>query len=218
MQPIDFQIISTSISEREHASRQHSFSWDSHTDKHTKMNKLQFIVKRLSEKPFNRAIRAVDFDENSPDEQLQILNDVLGSLDANLQADVRAAQRDDVVDQILQFLLLHKCDCIPSNGSEDERLFVFVEGLRTGQKDAIYPILHWVLSEYESLEKRTYLSQYLMPVDVPTEYLMQGNGNLEELFEAYKELQAEVSILYCICTNIDLITFTHHPIFLHVHV
>ena len=159
------------------------------------MDKLQFIVKRLSEKPFNRAIRAVDFDEKSPDEQLHILNDVLGSLDANLQADVRAAQRDDVVDQILQFLLLHKCDCIPSNGSEDERLFAFVEGLRTGQKDAIYPILHWVLSEYESLEKRTYLSQYLMPVDVPTEYLMQGNGNLEELFEAYKELQAEVSII-----------------------
>jgi hypothetical protein len=34
-----------------------------------------------------------------------------------------------------------------------------------------------------------------MPVDVPMEYLsMQTNGYLEELLEAYKELQEEVRI------------------------
>ena len=30
-----------------------------------------------------------------------------------------------------------------------------------------------------------------MPMDVPSEYLMQNNGNIEELVDALKELQAE---------------------------
>jgi len=79
--------------------------------------------------------------------------------------------------------MTHKCKCLPSDK----------DGFR--RKETIYPVLHWVLSEYENLRKRAYLSRYLMPVDVPMEYLpMTTNGNLEEIFEAYKELQEEVRI------------------------
>jgi hypothetical protein len=104
-------------------------------------------------------------------------------LKPDLKADVRASSREEVVDEMRLFLMTHKCKCLPS----DE------DGFR--KKDKIYPVLHWVLSEYENLRKRTYLSRYLMPVDVPMEYLTtQTNGNLEELVEAYKQLQEEVRI------------------------
>eukprot|EP00578_Thalassiosira_sp_NH16_P012391 CAMPEP_0181124452 /NCGR_PEP_ID=MMETSP1071-20121207/26491_1 /TAXON_ID=35127 /ORGANISM="Thalassiosira sp., Strain NH16" /LENGTH=635 /DNA_ID=CAMNT_0023209763 /DNA_START=418 /DNA_END=2325 /DNA_ORIENTATION=+ len=152
------------------------------------MNELKFIVGRLQDEPFNIAIRAVDFDDKPPIEHLQILNDVLASLSSHLKADVQAVPRDEVVEEMIQFLLVHKYKLIPSD--EYERLD-WTDGVRNGRKETIYPILHWVLSDYETLRKRTYLSQYLLPVDVPTDYLLQTNGNLEELLDAYKELQAE---------------------------
>ena len=131
----------------------------------------------------------MDFDDKPPIEHLQILNDVLASLSSHLKADVQALPRDEIVEEMIQFLLVHKYKLIPSD--EYERLD-WMEGVRNGRKETIYPILHWVLSDYETLRKRTYLSQYLLPVDVPTDYLLQTNGNLEELLDAYKELQAEV--------------------------
>jgi hypothetical protein len=125
----------------------------------------------------------VDFDGKRPEDHLQILNDVIATLKPDLKADVRASSRDGVAEEMRLFLMTHKCKCLPS----DE------DGFR--RKESIYPVLHWVLSEYENLRKRTYLSRYLMSVDVPMEYLsMQTNGNLEELLEAYKELQEEVRI------------------------
>lgn len=149
---------------------------------------LQFIIGRLNEPPFNKAIRAVDFDEKTPDQHLQIVNDVFASLDADMKADVRVVPREDVVEQMLQFLMVHKCQLIP--GGEVERLD-WIEGISRAEKKTLFPIFHWLLSDYENLRKRTYLSRYLMPVDVPSEYLMQNNGNVEELLDAYKELQAE---------------------------
>jgi len=103
-------------------------------------------------------------------------------LNSEVKADIRVSPREEVVELMLQFLLVHKCPCISA-----------VDDIIVGQKAVIYPILHWVLSEYEQLEKRAYLSQYLMPIEVPSEYLIQTNGNLDELLDAYKELQAEVS-------------------------
>ena len=102
----------------------------------------------------------VDFDGKRPDEHIQILNDVIATLRPDLKADVRASSRDEVVEEMRLFLMTHKCKCLPC----DE------DGFR--RKETIYPVLHWVLSEYEQLRKRTYLSRYIMPVDVPMEYLL----------------------------------------------
>ena len=65
--------------------------------------------------------------------------------------------------------MTHKCKCL--------------DGFK--REEIIYSVLHWVLSENENLHKRTYLSRYLMPIDVPMEYLlMQTIGNLKELLGA----------------------------------
>lgn len=132
----------------------------------------------------------VDFDDKHPDEHLQILNDVLASLNADLKTDLRVASRDMVVENMRHFLIRHKCKCALFPDHNDG----------FGQKEVIYQILHWVLSNYEHLRKEEYLARYLTPFDVPSEYhlSMSTNVNLRELLDAYKELQAEVRKWMCI--------------------
>ncbi|KAL9181111.1 hypothetical protein ACHAXT_009916 [Thalassiosira profunda] len=157
------------------------------------LSDLQYIVARLGEPPFSISIRAVDFDEMSPDDLLSLLvNDVLGSLEPELKVDVHAAARENIVEQTCQFLQLHKCPLIPSPDDDEEHL-AWLEGVQQAKKAVLYPVIRWALANFEHLQKRTYLSRFLMPIDVPAEFLGDGytSSPLEELCEAYKELQAE---------------------------
>jgi len=94
-------------------------------------------------------------------------------IEARPKADVQASSRDEVAEEMRLILMPHKCKCLPSNDNRFRR------------EETIYSVLHCVLSEDKNLRKRTYLSRYLMPIDVSMEYLsMQANGNLKELLEA----------------------------------
>jgi len=53
------------------------------------MESIQFIVGRLNEAPFSKNLRLVDFDELSPNALLQIVNEVFGTMDADMKGDVR---------------------------------------------------------------------------------------------------------------------------------
>jgi hypothetical protein len=104
-------------------------------------------------------------------------------LNADLKADLRVVSRDTAVENMRHFLMRHKCKCVLPDHNDG-----------FGQKEVIYQILHWVLSDYELLRKEEYLARYLTPFDIPSEYhlSMPTNGSLRELLDAYKELQAEV--------------------------
>ncbi|CAN0513768.1 unnamed protein product, partial [Ectocarpus sp. 8 AP-2014] len=49
--------------------------------------------------------------------------------------------------------------------------------------------MHWCLQRLPQLKKRAYLARYLMPVEVPTEF-MQDQA-LIDLHESHRQLQAE---------------------------
>lgn len=128
----------------------------------------------------------VDFDDKHPDEHLQFLNDVLSSLNAELKADLHDADaaKDEVIEDMRRFLVTYRCTCVPDKNDE------------FGKKEAINRMLHWALSNYESLQNEEYLARYLRPIEVPSEYMfMQSNENLLELFDAYKELQTKVRMI-----------------------
>lgn len=130
----------------------------------------------------------VDFDEKSPNEHLQILCDVLQEYDGNMK--LKLSSRDQISDRIVQFLQIHKYDCIQFY--DDDKPVDLIDGIRQGKKKTIYPILHWILSNHEYLTKRSYLSSFLMPIDVPVDFLDEKNNpSLEELVNTYKELQLE---------------------------
>lgn len=105
-------------------------------------------------------------------------------MNAELKVDLRDVGKDKVIEEMRHFLVTHSCTCIPVNNDE------------FGRKEAIYRMLHWALSNYESLQNEEYLARYLGPIEVPSEYMfMQTNENLLELVDAYKELQTKVRII-----------------------
>lgn len=124
------------------------------------------------------------------------MNDVVASLNAELKADIRTASRDEAIEDMRHFLVTHKCTFVPQHNAGFVR------------KESIYQMLHWVLSNYEILQKEEYLARYLRHVEVPSEYIfMQTNENLRELFDAYKELQAEVRNYWNSYCNLSSIAF-----------
>lgn len=54
-------------------------------------------------------------------------------------------------------------------------------------KSVVYPAMHWCLERLPQLKKRAYLARYLMPVEVPVDF-MQDQA-LIDLHESYKEMQ-----------------------------
>eukprot|EP00804_Cyclotella_cryptica_P017906 CCRYP_001277-RA/>CCRYP_001277-RA protein AED:0.02 eAED:0.02 QI:30/1/1/1/1/1/3/119/640 len=138
------------------------------------MEDLQFIVQRLNAPPFNITVRAVDFEQKTPDELLKVISDVVASLDP---------PKDQGMEELIHFL----CQLLRSE--ESEQVIEWSKGLLNGEHTI--RILHWLLSNFEHLQTRCYLAKFLMPLDVPQEYLHPANSKLAQMAEAYRELQAE---------------------------
>jgi len=149
------------------------------------MDDLQFIVQRLNAAPFNISVRAVDFEQKTSDEFLKVTNDVVSSFDPNNHRS-NVEPKDQMLEKLIHFLKTHKCKLLPSGESEQVE---WTKSLVNGE-NTIH-ILHWLLSNYEHLQKRCYLANFLMPIEVPQEYLHPANSKLAQMAEAYRELRAE---------------------------
>jgi len=193
------------------------------------MDQLKLIVYKLNGEPFNRNLRLVDLDGQSQDERLQILDDVFAKLGFDVgERDARQEAKEERTQRMAQYLTYLKYKDIPpsasssfiisgraSAGSENTAARCtreqWLDSLGDGKKDTVYSILYWILSDYDRLCKRAYLSQYLVPVDVPGEVTtvlplttndgrgVDSRSTLVNLSEQYKELQSvfkEVHINY----------------------
>lgn len=47
----------------------------------------------------------------------------------------------------------------------------FTEGLKTGDRNVIFPILNWLLVKREFLTQRAYIIHYLHKIEIPQEYM-----------------------------------------------
>lgn len=152
------------------------------------MEELQYVAQRLNAEPFNLTIRAVELEQKPPNELLQLLIDAVSLLEEDPKANVNVSTEpnDVILDKLIHFLTIHKCKILPTN---DEELKEWTESIKNGQSENI-SLLYWLLSNYEHLKKRCYLSNYLMPINVPQEYL-ESDPNLAELLETYQDLQKE---------------------------
>jgi Intraflagellar transport 81 calponin homology domain len=65
----------------------------------------------------------------------------------------------------------------------------FQSYMMAGDKDVLHTVIHWCLQRFEHLQKRAYLARYLMPVEVPAEFL--GEPLIIDLSQRLKELQAD---------------------------
>ncbi|CAM9904484.1 unnamed protein product, partial [Choristocarpus tenellus] len=151
------------------------------------MSEIQFIVDKLNEPPFEKDLRLasdtpVDFDEKSPQDLLQTLNEVLVTIDPEQASpETKDEQVEATATRMVSFLVMLKFN-IPDRQRE-----TFYHGFMTGDKSVVYPALHWCLQRLPQLQKRAYLAHYLMPVEVPMEFLQ--TTALAELYESYRKLQ-----------------------------
>merc|ERR1719247_1672576 len=142
---------------------------------------LKEIVARLNAEPFNMGLSLVTFDEKEPFELMEVLNNVLTKVDPKKELNLRDEQPELACQQIIEFLMVL--------GYKRPFDIEAQQGLLAGDRDIVHPILYWLLQNLEALQKRAYLAKFLVPLDVPEEFLR--DEQVYEMFQQYKELQSQ---------------------------
>ncbi|XP_054852959.1 intraflagellar transport protein 81 homolog isoform X1 [Eublepharis macularius] len=155
-------------------------------------DQLKFIVEKLNKEPFKKNFNLITFDSLESMQLLQLLSDVLGEIDPKHVVDIREELPEQTAKRMLSLLGILKYK--PPGGTSD--LSTFRQGLVTGSKPVIHPVLYWLLQRTNELKKRAYLARFLIKVDVPMEILQDEtvadtNRQHEELMEAFKNLHKE---------------------------
>ncbi|XP_030901392.1 intraflagellar transport protein 81 homolog [Melopsittacus undulatus] len=155
-------------------------------------DQIQFIVEKLNQEPFRKNYNLITFDSLGSTQLLQLLSDVLGEIDPKHAVDIREELPEQTVKRMLTLLGILKYK--PPGSASD--LSAFRQGLVTGSKPVIHPLLHWLLQKTNELKKRAYLARFLVKLEVPAEFLHDDtvadiNKQYEELMEAFKSLHKE---------------------------
>uniref|UniRef100_A0A4W3HE11 Intraflagellar transport protein 81 homolog n=1 Tax=Callorhinchus milii TaxID=7868 RepID=A0A4W3HE11_CALMI len=155
-------------------------------------DQIKFIVEQLNKEPFKKSFNLITFDSLEPLQLLQVLNEVLAEIDPKHNIDIREEAPDQTAKRMFSLLGILKYKP-PGNASD---MSVFRQGLVTGSKPVIHPILHWLLQRTVELKKRAYLARFLVKLEVPTEFLQDDvvadtYQQYEELVEGFKNLHKE---------------------------
>eukprot|EP00771_Trimastix_marina_P001883 gnl/Trimastix_PCT/2992.p1 GENE.gnl/Trimastix_PCT/2992~~gnl/Trimastix_PCT/2992.p1 ORF type:complete len:677 (+),score=261.50 gnl/Trimastix_PCT/2992:65-2095(+) len=141
---------------------------------------VQQIVTLLNQPPLSKGLTRITLDEKKPIELLQLLNDVFGKLSAEQDRILREETAEVYGPRMVQFLLTILNYKPPGDREE------FVPLFEAGNRNVVYPALLWVLINFSKLEKRVYLSRYLLPIAVPPEILAQSD-DLQAMYRRYYE-------------------------------
>merc|ERR1719388_11281 len=142
---------------------------------------LKEIVDRLNEEPFSLGLSLVGFDEQDPLELMETLKKVLVYLDKKHDVDLREENPEVTYQRIGEFLHVLGYRC-----SYD---IEFQQGVMSGDKNFIHPILYWLLQNLTQLQKRAYLANFCVNLEVPEEFLR--DEQVYEMYQHYKELQSQ---------------------------
>ncbi|XP_014256681.1 intraflagellar transport protein 81 homolog [Cimex lectularius] len=148
---------------------------------------IKQIIAQLNKPPFNKNYNLISFDSLSPEQLLQVLNDVLSLIDENNKVDIKGEEPEETTIRMLSMLRILKYD----PGSDPVG---FRQGIVQGEKHVIHPILAWLLKNLEDLKKRAYLAKYLVKIEIPTEML--GDTDIATLYEQYEQLIEEFKLAH----------------------
>ena len=113
--------------------------------------------------------------------------------------------------RILNFLRVMKYDFGDINNNPD--LFDQYSNLLVAyDKDTLHDIIYWCLQKFEPLQKRAYLAKYLLPVDIPPEFMnddliFELSNNLKEYQNEFKEVHKSTDKLGNIGKKTKLIDY-----------
>ena len=149
------------------------------------MGDIQLIVDALNKPPFSMDLSLVLFDEKSPFELLKTLNDVMAHLDKRHNVDIRDESSEQTGARMTEFLRVLKFP-LPTM---PEQMQQFNIGLLQGNRNTIYPLLQYLLSNLQKLEKRAYLAKYLVNIEVPQQFML--NPDVASVYQQYKQMRQE---------------------------
>eukprot|EP01012_Entosiphon_sulcatum_P013707 TRINITY_DN1889_c0_g1_i1.p1 TRINITY_DN1889_c0_g1~~TRINITY_DN1889_c0_g1_i1.p1 ORF type:complete len:725 (+),score=205.41 TRINITY_DN1889_c0_g1_i1:117-2291(+) len=144
-------------------------------------SEIQFVVAKLNE-VLRTKYTLVSFDQKRDRDLLQVLNDVVASLDPKMKIDVTTEDPQATMTRLGDFL-----ERILGYKVTPDKAGAFQNALLTGEKQMLYSILNWVLSRMKENEKRVYLAKFLIPVDVPEDMRASDDG-VQEVFQQYRIL------------------------------
>jgi intraflagellar transport protein 81 len=155
---------------------------------------IKFIVQELNKQPFSKNLNLINFDNLDSIQLLQILTDVLNILHGRPQLDVREEGADQTAIRIFTDLRVLK---YKPPASDANSLSNFRQGIVQGEKHVVCPILEWLLKNYQELKKRAYLAQFLVMVDVPPDFMADGqvadlSAQHEQFIEEFKSLHKQL--------------------------
>lgn len=153
-------------------------------------DELKFIIGELAKSPFSKTYNLISFDSLEPLQLLQVLTDVLADIDPKQKVDVREEAADQTAIRVFGILRILKY----KPPTDSQNLSQFRQGIVQGEKQVIYPILHWMLSRMGELKKRAYLGRYLVKVDIPPDFMQDEQIN--ELFQQYERLIEEFKLVH----------------------
>ena len=153
---------------------------------------LREIVEKLNQEPFNLGLSLVQFDEKIPFEQIELLNTILIVFDKKHDVDLREEQPEQMYQRIGEFLHVL--------GYKSDYDIVFQQGIVSGDKRVIHPIVHWLLVGFDQHKKRAYLAQYCVPFEIPEDILQ--DEPMFELYQQYKEQQAQFKAVHSHLENL----------------
>ncbi|RYG96659.1 hypothetical protein EON65_54070 [archaeon] len=147
------------------------------------MEKIAFIVERLNQAPFKKDISTMaELDSKAGFELLDIMCEIVLNIDPEhegiLKEPIEFRAR-----RIMQFLTVMKF-AIPQDQYDD-----FLSLLLNGDKEILYTVMFWCLQRFEHLQKRAYLAKFLMPVEIPAEFM--NEDLILELSQTLKDLQVD---------------------------
>jgi len=142
---------------------------------------IREMVQRLNSKPFNENFTLVSFDELSNLELLELINKILVHLDPKNNVNIKDETQNQTAVRFSNYLQVLG---YPSNFD-----IGFQQGMVQGDKKILYPILFFLVTRFPELQKRAYLAKFLVPIQVPEEFL--GDEEMKRNYQQYKELQAE---------------------------
>ncbi|CAH8670399.1 unnamed protein product [Schistosoma margrebowiei] len=156
---------------------------------------IRLIIQKLNDEPFNKSFNLISFDSLEPVRLLQVLNDVLSEIDNKHKIDIREEPPDKMAVRMFEAFRVFRYK-LPT---DPEKLSLFRQGLVTGDKIIIYPLLEWLLTRMSELKKRAYLAQYLVKVSIPVDFMQdeeiaglyqQYENSIENFKESHKKFES----------------------------
>ncbi|KAK8878005.1 Intraflagellar transport protein 81 [Tritrichomonas musculus] len=129
------------------------------------------------------------FSELSGRDLLDLLNTIFHAISDTQPEKIGTEKIEATVDRMSEFLRIMKYE-FPVEPEEWDVRFA------NADKDLIYPVMHWLLSDFEGMKKRAYKAKFAEEVPIPEEIKVDQTvseliGQLNELQERFETTLAE---------------------------